>query len=200
MTAAAPLPTPAFAIDLATGLLLAHRQVLSPHHDARPAGMLPELIVIHGISLPPGEFGSADIERFFCGNLPAEGHPYFATLTGLRVSAHLLIDRQGRVNQFVPFHRRAWHAGRSSWQGREACNDFSIGIELEGTDDLPYTEWQYPSLIGVIRSLLSAYPTLSPDHLVGHSDIAPGRKTDPGLSFDWARLRRSVADAKKGAP
>jgi AmpD protein len=200
MTAAAPLPTPAFAIDRATGLLLAHRQVLSPHHDARPAGMLPELIVIHGISLPPDEFGSADIERLFCGNLPAEGHPYFATLTGLRVSAHLLIDRQGRVNQFVPFHRRAWHAGRSSWQGREACNDFSIGIELEGTDDLPYTEWQYPSLIGVIRSLLSAYPTLSPDHLVGHSDIAPGRKTDPGLSFDWARLRRSVADVKKGAP
>lgn len=198
MTAAAQRTPAILAVDVATGLLPAHRQILSPHHDARPADVQPELIVIHGISLPPGEFGGAHIERLFCGDLRPDEHPYFAGIAALRVSAHVLIDRQGRVSQFVPFHRRAWHAGRSQWQGREACNDFSIGLELEGTDESPYEDAQYETLVGLINGLLAAYPTLSPDHLVGHSDIAPGRKTDPGLSFDWARLRRGVADAKRG--
>ncbi len=186
-------PRPPPLIDTATGLLRGHRQVLSPHFDARPAGVAAELVVIHGISLPPGEFGGPWIDRLFGGDLPPAAHPYFATIAGLRVSAHALVRRDGRVVQYVPFHARAWHAGVSEWRGRAACNDFSIGIELEGSDETPYEDAQYTALAALLRALFAAYPALSCDRLAGHADIAPGRKTDPGLSFDWARLRRLVA-------
>ncbi len=190
MTATA---NPAMHVDTATGRLRGVRHVLSPHQDARPPGQAPELIIVHGISLPPGEFGGPWIDRLFTGSLPPQAHPYFAQIAGLRVSAHLLIDRDGLVTQYVPFHQRAWHAGVSEYQGRAACNDFSIGIELEGADDVPYAPVQYAALAVVIRALLAAYPGLDRDRIVGHSDVAPGRKTDPGLSFDWARLRADVA-------
>lgn len=176
-------------VHVATGLLEGVRQVLSPHRNPRPAGVVPELLVIHGISLPPGEFGGAWIEKLFTGSLPSDAHPYFATLQGMRVSAHLLVRRDGELVQFVPFHLRAWHAGVSAWQGREACNDFSIGIELEGEDNTPYAAAQYDSAAAVIGALLAAYPALDRSRIVGHSDIAPGRKTDPGGVFDWAALR-----------
>lgn len=178
-------------VHVPTGLFEGVRQVLSPHRNPRPAGMVTDLIVIHGISLPPGQFGDAWIERLFTGNLPRDADPYFATIEG-RVSAHLLIRRDGEVVQFVPFHQRAWHAGVSQYRGREACNDFSIGIELEGTDELPYTPAQYAATAGAIRALLHAYPKLSREQVVGHSDIAPGRKTDPGDAFDWPALRAAL--------
>ncbi|MEZ5459135.1 MAG: 1,6-anhydro-N-acetylmuramyl-L-alanine amidase AmpD [Steroidobacteraceae bacterium] len=187
-----PIPT-APQIDTATGRLRGVRQVLSPHQDARPGGQLPELVIVHGISLPPGEFGGPWIDRLFTGGLPADAHPYFAKVAALRVSAHLMIARDGGLTQYVPFHLRAWHAGVSEYRGRTACNDFSIGIELEGVDDVPYESAQYAALAGVIHALLGAYPGLDRDRVVGHSDVAPGRKTDPGLSFDWARLRADVA-------
>lgn len=179
-------------VDVATGLLVGARQLLSPHFDARPAGVAPELVVMHGISLPPGEFGSSWIDRLFAGELPADAHPYFAALAGARVSAHALIRRNGGITQYVPFGARAWHAGASEWRGRRACNDFSIGIELEGTDDIPYEAAQYEALAALIAALLEAYPSLSAGQIVGHSDIAPGRKTDPGPAFDWQRLRAAL--------
>lgn len=180
-------------IDTATGLLQGARQVLSPHWDERPAGMQPELIVIHGISLPPGEFGGHWIDRLFCGNLPPDAHPAFPSIAGMRVSAHAVIRRHGEVSQFVPFGARAWHAGRSRYGEREACNDFSVGIELEGTDEVAYEPVQYQVLAALIDALCRAYPGLSPGRLVGHSDIAPGRKTDPGPAFEWPRLRALLA-------
>lgn len=179
-------------VDVATGLVPGVRQVLSPHFDARPAGCVPELIVVHGISLPPGEFGGPWIDRLFTGNLPPDAHPYFREIVGARVSAHLLIRRDAQLVQFVPFGERAWHAGASEHCGRAACNDFSVGIELEGTDDAPYEDAQYDRLTALIRALLAAYDSLGRDRIVGHSDIAPGRKTDPGRAFDWARLFRSL--------
>jgi len=179
-------------IDPATGLALQLRQVLTSHFDARPAGVVPELIIVHGISLPPGEFGGPWIDRLFTGNLPPEVHPFFAAMAIGRVSAHALIRRDGEIVQYVPFGERAWHSGRSEYRGRSACNDFSVGIELEGTDDVPYEAAQYDSLVALIRALLVAYPTLGKEHIVGHSDVAPGRKTDPGDSFDWARLRAAL--------
>lgn len=188
MNAAPTLPL----IDVTTGIVPGVRQVLSPHSDARPSGTYPELIVLHGISLPPGEFGGRWIDRLFCGDLPPDAHPYFATLVGARVSAHLLVGRDGGVTQYVPFGARAWHAGLSSYHGRAACNDFSIGIELEGTDELPYTDAQYLMTAALIAALCRAYGTLSRERLVGHSDIAPGRKTDPGPAFDWRRLREEL--------
>jgi AmpD protein len=180
-------------IDAVTGLLRDARQVFSPHCDARPANMNAELIVVHGISLPPDEFGGPWIEQFFCGNLSPAAHPYFATVADSRVSAHLLVRRDGTPIQFVSFNERAWHAGVSNWRGRNACNDFSIGIELEGTDERPYAPAQYITLIELVRALCTAYPTLSIDNVVGHSDIAPGRKTDPGESFEWSAFRRELA-------
>ena len=159
----------------------------------RPAGVQPELIVVHGISLPEGQFGGPWIDRLFCGNLPAEAHPAFADIAALRVSAHALIRRDGAITQYVPFAERAWHAGRSRYGEREACNDFSIGIELEGADQVPYEAAQYAALAQLIRALCACYATLSPDRVVGHSDIAPGRKTDPGPAFDWRRLRAALA-------
>jgi len=180
----------ALRIDPTTGLLISVRQVLSPHFDPRPPGVAPTLIVVHGISLPAGEFGGPWIDRLFSGNLAGSDHPSFAQIAALRVSAHAVIRRDGTITQYVAFGSRAWHAGESSFQGRKACNDFSIGIELEGTDQLAYTEPQYLSVSALIRALCGAYPTLSTGRLVGHSDIAPGRKTDPGPAFEWATLRR----------
>ena len=179
----------------ATGLLEGVRQVLSPHSDARPAGVRADLVVIHGISLPPDDFGGPWIERLFTGGLPPEAHPYFATIQGMRVSAHLLVRRDGELVQFVPFHQRAWHAGVSEYQGRAACNDFSIGIELEGADEVPYEAAQYRTLQAAVNALLVAYPDLSAERIVGHSDIAPGRKTDPGPAFDWILFRSGQAAA-----
>jgi N-acetyl-anhydromuramoyl-L-alanine amidase len=181
--------TTPFTIDTATGLIAGVRQVLSPNQDERPSGVEPTLIVVHGISLPPGEFGGPWIDRLFTLALPPEVHPYFKQIEGLKASAHALIRRDGQIVQYVPFNRRAWHAGKSEYQGRSACNDFSIGIELEGTDDSPYTDAQYDSLVLLSATLLATYPTLSAEHIAGHADVAPGRKSDPGASFDWERFR-----------
>ena len=182
-------------VDLSTGLMRGVRQIASPNHDSRPAGVEADLIVVHGISLPPGEFGGPWIERLFTNTLPAEMHPYFAEVCSRRVSSHLVIERDGAMTQYVKFTDRAWHAGKSCYQARKACNDFSVGIELEGTDTLPYEAAQYAVLADAVASLCSAYPRLSPDRLTGHSDIAPGRKTDPGPAFDWQLARRLIADA-----
>lgn len=185
-------PAARFVIDAWSGLLQAARQVPSPNCDERPPGVEADLIVVHGISLPPGEYGGPWIDHLFGNTLPRDGHPYFEQVAGLRVSAHLLVRRSGEIVQYVPFGRRAWHAGVSSWQGRERCNDYSIGIEVEGDDVSPYASAQYAMLARVIALLCRTYPRLSPDRLVGHSDVAPGRKTDPGPSFDWPHLRTLV--------
>jgi AmpD protein len=187
-------------LDAATGLLGRARQVASPNCDDRPAGTPPELIVVHGISLPPGEFGGPWIDRLFVNALDPDAHPYFRGIAQLRVSAHALIRRDGEIVQYVPFHRRAWHAGQSSWQGRERCNDFSIGIELEGTDHSPYETVQYAMLARLVAELCHAYPSLSADRIAGHSDVAPGRKTDPGISFDWPLLRALVRFELEAGP
>jgi AmpD protein len=179
-------------IEHATGLLAGVRQVLSPHFDARPTGVAPDLIVVHGITLPPGEFGGPWIDHMFAGDLKPDAHPLLREHAALRVSAHAVIRRGGAITQYVPFGMRAWHAGVSEYQGRSGCNDFSIGIELEGTDAVAYTDAQYESLAALVRALLSTYPTLSAARIAGHSDIAPGRKTDPGPSFDWRRWRNML--------
>lgn len=184
--------TSSLRIDAITGLALGVRQVLTHHYDARPAGVVADLIIVHGISLPPAEFGGPWIDRLFTGSLPPEVHPFFAAMAVGRVSAHALIRRSGEIVQYVPFHERSWHAGQSEYLGRTACNDFSVGIELEGTDDVPYEAMQYERLALLVRALLAAYPGLSRERIVGHSDVAPGRKTDPGPSFDWERLRALV--------
>jgi AmpD protein len=178
-------------INLADGRCADVPFLPSPHCDARPKGCEPDLIVVHGISLPPGEFGGPWIDDLFMGRLNPAAHPYFAEIAHLRVSAHLLIRRDGGVTQYVPFHLRAWHAGVSSFAGRAGCNDFSIGIELEGTDDTPYSAAQYTSLVRVIAALREAYSSLCA--IAGHADIAPGRKTDPWASFDWGMLAAELA-------
>ena len=183
-------------VDPATGMMRGVLQVASPNCDLRPAGVEADLIVVHGISLPPGEFGGPWIDRLFTNQLPADVHPYFAEVAALRVSAHLCIRRTGTVTQYVRFTERAWHAGASCFEGREACNDFSIGVELEGTDTVPYEEPQYAALARVVAAMCRAYPKLSTTRLVGHSDIAPGRKTDPGPAFDWPLARRLIAAAR----
>lgn len=185
-------------IDLKQGLIEGVRYCPSPNCDRRPEGMEPELVVVHGISLPPGKFGGDYVEALFTNTLDPNGHPFFAEIAGLEVSAHALIHRDGRVVQYVPFHRRAWHAGVSSFRGRSRCNDFSIGIELEGTDEAPYEPMQYLRLAELIHALTGAYPGLSPDRVVGHCHIAPGRKTDPGPQFDWPGLRALLTGS--GAP
>jgi AmpD protein len=168
------------------------RFVPSPNFDSRPTGSAIEVIVVHNISLPPGQFGGPDIERLFTNTLDPAAHPFFREIAGLTVSAHLLIRRDGEVIQFVPFGERAWHAGRSCCEGRERVNDFSIGIELEGSDDTPFEDAQYDRLAKITRALMRAYPAITPARIVGHSDVAPGRKTDPGPHFDWPRYRRMV--------
>jgi AmpD protein len=183
------------ALTIAAGLLAGARTVGSPNCDDRPGRIAPELIVIHGISLPPGHYGGPWIDRLFTNVLPADVDPYFATIQHLRVSSHVLITRDGTLTQYVPFDRRAWHAGTSYWRGREGCNDFSIGIELEGTDDEPYDERQYAALVPLIAALQRAYPSLAQGWIAGHSDISPGRKTDPGPAFDWQRLERGLRAA-----
>ena len=164
------------------------RHCPSPHYDERLEGMAIELLVIHCISLPPGQFGGPFIDQLFTHTLDKNAHPVFAEIADLRVSSHLLIRRTGEIVQYVPFLKRAWHAGLSNFQGRERCNDFSIGIELEGIDDVPYTDEQYEQLGQVVKILQQAWPNLTPERIVGHSDIAPERKTDPGPAFDWPRL------------
>ena len=166
------------------GVLQGVRLLPSPNFNERPEGEI-SLLVIHNISLPPGQFGSAFIEQLFTNKLDWDAHPYFQQIRGIEVSAHLLIDRAGEITQFVPFDKRAWHAGQSCFEGRENCNDFSIGIELEGTDDLPYTQEQYKQLTRVTRALMLTYPDITQERITGHQHIAPGRKTDPGELFNW---------------
>ncbi len=174
------------------GWLQAVRHVQSPNYDERPPGSPIDLLVIHGISLPPDEFGGPWIDALFTNRLDPEAHPYFAEIAGLEVSAHVLIRRDGEVVQYVSFDNRAWHAGKSCFEGRERCNDFAIGIELEGTDERAYEPVQYAQLAAVTRALQVAYPGITREHIVGHSDIAPGRKTDPGPGFDWERYRKML--------
>ena len=165
----------------------------SPNCNERPDSGDVALIVIHGISLPPGQFGTGLVDALFTNTLPDDLDQPMADLRTTRVSAHVFVDRSGLVTQYVPFDRRAWHAGNSSWRQRDGCNDYSIGIELEGTDDVPYTDAQYRSLIAVSLALFARYPRLSADAVVGHQEVAPGRKTDPGPAFDWGRYLRGLA-------
>lgn len=178
----------AMKID-AAGWLSGVRRVASPNCDARPAGAVIELLVIHNISLPPGEFGGGAVEELFTNTIDPAAHPYYAQLEGLKVSAHFYIRRDGNVVQFVPCGKRAWHAGVSNWQGRERCNDFSVGIELEGADDVSFDDRQYAALARLTRRLKRSYPIRG---IAGHSEIAPGRKTDPGPFFDWPRYLQAV--------
>lgn len=180
-------------INLSTGLLEGATYCPSPHHDLRPEGTIIDMIVVHGISLPPGEFGSNAVTAFFCGKLAMDSHPSFTDIAELKVSAHLFIRRDGNIIQFVPFSKRAWHAGISYFQGKSRCNDFSIGIELEGTDHIPYESQQYEQLGKIICLLKQVYPDITNDRIVGHIDIAPGRKTDPGPAFDWNLLKGIIA-------
>lgn len=168
------------------GWLDCARHVPSPNCDERPPGENIPLVVIHNISLPPGDFGSCAVEDFFTNQLDKEAHPYYQGICDLKVSAHFFIRRDGEIIQFVPCTMRAWHAGASHWRGREKCNDFSIGIELEGTDDTPFTDDQYARLNELLAALRDTYPIQA---ITGHSDIAPGRKTDPGPCFDWQRVQ-----------
>lgn len=184
-----PMAVRRLAID-ADGVANLARQIPSPNHDARPTETGITLIVVHGISLPPGQFGGQGIVDLFTNRLDPEAHPYYVGIAALRVSSHFLILRDGQLLQFVACRDRAWHAGESRWRDRTRCNDFSIGVELEGTDDQAYTARQYSMLSRLVKALRRRYPI---DDVAGHSDIAPGRKTDPGPLFDWARLRRSVA-------
>ncbi|MDH5785749.1 MAG: 1,6-anhydro-N-acetylmuramyl-L-alanine amidase AmpD [Chromatiales bacterium] len=186
-------------LDRERGWLEGARVVDSPNFDQRPDNEPPSLIVIHGISLPPGQYGGPWIDALFTNTLDPAAHPYFADICQLRVSSHLLIRRDGEVVQYVPFNKRAWHAGLSSYQGRERCNDFSIGIELEGSDNEPYEAIQYRVLAECINLLFNGYPQLSPAHITGHSDIAPGRKSDPGPHFDWQRLRQLLENSARSA-
>lgn len=181
-----------------SGWLANARRVISPNQDERPPGMTAEWLVVHGISLPPGEYGGPWIDALFTNCLEPSAHPYFLQIYCLRVSAHVLIARDGALTQYVPFHKRAWHAGISFLEGRSRCNDFTIGIELEGTDTTPYQEAQYQTLANLITALTCAYPALSKERIVGHSEIAAGRKTDPGPTFNWTRLHALLAS--QGAP
>ncbi len=177
-------------LDGTTGWLEGAARVVSPNCDPRPAGCDVELVVVHGISLPPGRYGGGYVDALFTNTLDPRQDRFFKEIEGLRVSAHLLIDRHGGLTQYVPLHDRAWHAGPSCFRGRSACNDFSIGIELEGSDDDPYENIQYTRLAAVIGAIRRRWPGIGPAEVVGHCDIAPGRKTDPGPAFDWPRLHR----------
>jgi AmpD protein len=173
-----------------TGLLAGARQSPSPNWDERPEGAEITLLVVHNISLPPGEFGGDAVVRLFTNALDFSAHPYYETLRELKVSSHFFIPRDGGLIQLVPCTKRAWHAGMSTWRGRERCNDFSVGVELEGVDDQSYPDGQYARLAELLAALRSRYPIVD---VVGHADIAPGRKTDPGPAFDWGRFRESLA-------
>jgi AmpD protein len=175
-------------MTFSSGWLEEARIVKSPNFNQRPASVCIDLLVIHNISLPPGEFGGDEVERFFQNRLNVSEHPFFEEIAGLEVSSHFYIRRTGEIVQFVSTEERAWHAGVSSFDGRENCNDFSIGIELEGTDDVPYETAQYDSLVRLTQQLMVAYPEITSDRIQGHCDIAPSRKTDPGPAFDWAHF------------
>lgn len=181
-------------INKKTGLLEGVEHIPSPNADDRPEDTTPDLIVVHNISLPPGQFGGPYINQLFTNQLDPAADPYFADICQLRVSSHVLIRRNGDIIQYVPFHKRAWHAGESQYCGRSRCNDFSIGIELEGTDDQAYEEVQYQQLADMILALRKQYPAIAKQALTGHCDIAPGRKTDPGEAFDWDRLKQLLND------
>lgn len=184
--------TPVLATIDPQGYLSSARCHLSPNRDKRPEKIDISLLVIHNISLPPGEFGGNWIDALFCNSLSANDHPYFSEISHLQVSAHLLIRRDGELVQYVPFSERAWHAGVSEFKGVSRCNDFSIGIELEGDDVTPYSEAQYQQLLEVVPQIMRHYPAITIDHILGHQDIAPGRKSDPGPLFDWQRLQREL--------
>lgn len=177
-------------VESKSGKIVDGSFIASPNFDSRDAGMLPELIVVHGISLPPRQFGGEAISQLFTNRLDPKADPYFEEIKGLKVSAHAVIRRDGEIVQYVPFHKRAWHAGLSEFEGRSRCNDFSIGIEMEGTDQTCYTAYQYAALAQLIKSLWAAYPSLKTHQVVGHNEIAPGRKTDPGPYFQWDSLKR----------
>ncbi len=176
------------------GYLIAAVQCPSPNANLRPQGQSVSLLVIHNISLPPGQFGTSCVQSFFTNQLDTSLDPYFQTIAELQVSAHLFIERDGAITQFVPFDTRAWHAGVSSFQGVANCNDYSIGIELEGCDDIAYTDAQYIALAETTRQILAAYPLITPERIVGHNQIAPERKTDPGEAFDWNRFHQLLGD------
>lgn len=180
-------------IDVSTGLIRGVSYVASPNCDARPEDAPIDTLVIHSISLPPGIFGGHGIEQLFRNMLNPDEHPYYRGIDGLKVSAHVLIRRTGQIIQYVPLHQRAWHAGLSYCEGRTRINDFSIGVELEGADDFPFEDAQYESLIRLTHSLQKAYPAITPARIFGHCDIAPGRKTDPGPTFDWKRYLDACA-------
>jgi len=180
------------------GWLPGVRRVPSPNCDERPPGTVVDLLVIHGISLPPGEFGGAWIEALFLNRLDPHAHPFFRDIADQRVSTHILIRRDGGAIQYVDLERRAWHAGRSRFGGREACNDFSIGIELEGADETPYAQPQYLVLAALTQRIRARYPAIGADRIVGHSTISPGRKTDPGPAFDWEYFRRLLVQPCHG--
>ncbi len=174
-------------IDPVSGLIQGARFVASPHYDSRPEGAQIDTLVLHSISLPPGRFGGPGIEQLFCNKLNPEEHPYYREIKDLKVSAHVLIRRNGEVVQFVPLPQRAWHAGQSYCEGRTRINDFSIGVELEGADDLPFEEAQYDALVRLTRTIRQVYPAITLQRIYGHCDISPGRKTDPGPMFHWKR-------------
>lgn len=182
-------------VDTSTGWVDGIRHCPSPNYNQRPFGEI-SLLVIHNISLPPGQFGTGKVQQFFANGLPADEHPYFAEICYLQVSAHFLVERDGTITQFVSCLERAWHAGISHFGGRDNCNDFSLGIELEGTDEEPYTDRQYQALIELSELLRRAWPAITAERVCGHCDIAPGRKTDPGPAFDWDRLRTGLASQR----
>ena len=177
-----------------TGDLSVDRIIWSPNADNRPCETEINMLVIHSISLPPNDFEKNFVDDFFTNRLNVSAHPYFLTIAHLRVSAHLYIDRYGVLTQYVPLRKRAWHAGKSSFKGEHDCNNFSIGIELQGSDYTPYTNEQYVRLCGVSRQIMKLYPNITTERIVGHCDIAPGRKTDPGRLFDWSRFRASLCE------
>jgi len=187
-------------MNIVDGWLQQATHTKSPNYNERPVNGVIDLLVIHNISLPPNQFGSPYIEQFFRNCLQFSDHPYFETLRDVEVSAHFLIKRSGEIVQFVSCLDRAWHAGQSVFCGRENCNDFSLGIELEGSDDVPYEDRQYQALSELTRALQIAYPGLVKERIVGHSDIAPGRKTDPGPSFDWPRYLRELDPESTALP
>jgi len=191
-SASHPSATPVEQLRL-TGRLPGARWCPSPNFGPRPDGADISLLVVHNISLPPGQFGESHIENFFCNQLQADAHPYFAAIAELQVSAHALVRRDGTVVQFVSCLDRAWHAGRSSFHGEQECNDFSIGIELEGADDIPYTDEQYAALAQLASLVMAAWPAVNSGRITGHCDIAPGRKTDPGPAFSWSRFHNTLS-------
>jgi len=179
-------------MKIVNGWLDVAKQVISPNYNCRPDGTAVDLLVIHNISLPPAQFGTPYIELFFQNKLPCSDHDYFETIQGIEVSSHFLIKRSGEIVQFVSCNDRAWHAGKSNYCSVDNCNDFSIGVELEGTDDIAYSGMQYDALSALTSAIQAAYPAVTNDRITGHSDISPGRKTDPGASFNWPRYRETL--------